>query len=275
MQLPYSHNSKAFSVRLTIPCLFLYLWPMQKETLVYGLRAVMEAVQADQELDKVFMQKGLQGPLFKQLEGVLRQKRIPVSYVPYEKLNKLTRQNHQGVVAMISPITYQPLESTIDSLVASEGQPLVLLLDGISDVRNLGAILRTAECTGVHAVILPAKGSAAIHADTIKTSAGAIFNLPIIRVSHLKDAIYYLQASGIPVFGASEKAKESIYDAPFTQPTAILMGSEGHGISAGLQRLLDSQLSIPMKGATGSLNVSVATGVVLYEVLRQRSAPSD
>ena len=235
----------------------------------------MEAVQADQELDKVYMQKGLQGPLFKQLEGLLRQKRIPVSYVPFERLNKLTRQNHQGVVAMISPIEYQPLESTIDGIVASESQPLVLLLDGVSDVRNLGAILRTAECTGVHAVILPAKGSAAIHADTIKTSAGAIFNLPVIRVPHLKDAIYYLQASGIAVYGASEKAQRSIYDAPFHQSTAILMGSEGQGISTSLQRLLDTQLAIPMRGTIGSLNVSVATGVVLYEVLRQRSLPSD
>lgn len=235
----------------------------------------MEAVQADRELDKVFMQKGLQGPLFKQLEGLLRQKRIPVSYVPYEKLNKLTRQNHQGVVAMISPISYQPLESTIDGLVASDKQALVLLLDGVSDVRNLGAILRTAECTGVHAVILPSKGSAAIHADTIKTSAGAIFTLPIVRVAHLKDAIYYLQASGIAVIGASEKAEQSIYEASFTKPTAILMGSEGHGISASIQKLLDAQVSIPMQGAIGSLNVSVATGVVLFEVLRQRSVPSD
>lgn len=248
---------------------------MRNETLIYGIRAVMEAVQAEKSLDKVFMQKGLQGPLFGQLEGVLRQKGIPLSYVPYEKLNKLTRQNHQGVVAMISPITYQALENTIDSLVASEKQPLVLLLDGVSDVRNLGAILRTAECSGVHAVILPAKGSASIHADTIKTSAGAIFSLPIIRVAHLKDAIYYLQASGIPVYGASEKAQGSIYEAPFTHPTAILMGSEGKGISPGILKLLDGQLAIPMKGTIGSLNVSVATGVVLYEVVRQRSVSSD
>ena len=235
----------------------------------------MEAVEARQELDKVFVQKGLQGPLFKQLEGLLREHRIPVSYVPYEKLNKLTRQNHQGVVAMISPITYRSLESTIDELVASEKQPLVLLLDGVSDVRNLGAILRTAECTGVHAVILPAKGSAGINADTIKTSAGAIFNIPVIRVAHLKDAIYYLQASGISVIGASEKAQQSLYDAPFDQPTAILMGSEGQGISTSLLKLLDDQIGIPMRGTIGSLNVSVATGVVLYEVLRQRSVPSD
>lgn len=248
---------------------------MQKETLIYGLRAVMEAVQADKELDKVFMQKGLQGPLFKQLEAALRQKGIPVSYVPFEKLDRLTRQNHQGVVAMIAPIRYQPLETTIDRLVETEVLSLVLLLDGVSDVRNLGAILRTAECTGVHAVILPAKGGAAIHADTVKTSAGAIFNIPIIRVPHLKDAIYYLQASGIQVIGASEKASQSIYEAPFTQPTALLMGSEGKGISPSIQRLLDAQVAIPMKGTIQSLNVSVATGVILYEVLRQRSGPSD
>lgn len=248
---------------------------MQKETLIYGLRAVMEAVQADKELDKVYMQKGLQGPLFKQLEAALRHKSIPVSYVPFERLNKLTRQNHQGVVAMIAPIRYQPLESTIDSIVEAETQPLILLLDGVSDVRNLGAILRTAECTGVHAVVLPAKGSAAIHADTIKTSAGAIFNIPVIRVSHLKDAIYYLQASGIQVIGASEKASQSIYEAAFTKPTALLMGSESKGISPSIQRLLDAQVAIPMKGSIQSLNVSVAAGVVLFEVLRQRTGPSD
>lgn len=231
----------------------------------------MEAVQAGQELDKVYLQKGLQGPLFKQLEGLLRQRHIPVSYVPFEKLNKLTRQNHQGVVALIAPIRFQPLEGTIDTLVATESRPLVLLLDGVSDVRNLGAIIRTAECTGVHAVILPSKGSAGMHSDAIKTSAGAIFNLPIVRVAHLKDAIYYLQASGIPVYGASEKAPDSIYEAPFDKPTAILMGSEGQGISKGLQKLLDAQVAIPMQGRIGSLNVSVATGVILYEVLRQRS----
>ena len=244
---------------------------MQQENLVYGLRAVMEAVQSEKELDKVFIQKGLQGPLFKELEALLRQHKIPASYVPYEKLNRLTRQNHQGVVARISPIRFQELEATIDEIVAKESRPLILILDGVSDVRNLGAILRTAECSGVHAVIIPSQGSASIHNDTIKTSAGAIFNIPLIRVSHLKDAIYYVQASGIQVIGASEKATSSMYETAFEKPTALLMGSEGQGISKSLFKLLDAQVAIPILGKIGSLNVSVATGVLLYEVLRQRS----
>lgn len=247
---------------------------MPKENLVYGLRAVMEAVHSEKELDKVFIQKGLQGPLFKELESMLRQYKIPTSYVPYEKLNKLTRQNHQGVIARISPVRFRELETTIDEIVAHESQPLILLLDGISDVRNLGAILRTAECTGVHAVILPTKGGASIHDDTIKTSAGAIFNIPLVRVSHLKDAIYYLQASGIQVLGASEKASLSMFETEFDTPTGILLGSEGRGISKSLVKLLDGLVAIPMLGKTGSLNVSVATGILLYEVLRQRSGSS-
>jgi len=243
---------------------------MQKETLIYGLRAVIEAVQAEQELDKVFMQKGLQGPLFKQLEGILRQNRIPVSYVPYEKLNKLTRQNHQGVVAQIAPVTFQPLESTIDTIIASEVNPLILLLDEVSDVRNFGAILRTAECVGVHAVIFPDKGSAPVNADTVKTSAGAVFNIPLIKVAHLKDAIYYLQASGISVIAATEKTESDLFAVNMSGPSAILMGSEGAGISPALLKLVEHKAAIPMKGQIGSLNVSVAAAVFLYEALRQR-----
>ena len=180
---------------------------MFKDTQIYGLRAVIEAVRAEKDIQKVFMQKGLQGALFKELEGVVRNANIPVSYVPYEKLNKLTRENHQGVVAQITPVSFQPLESTIDTLVASEVNPLILVLDEVSDVRNFGAILRTAECVGVHAVIFPDKGSAPVNSDTVKTSAGAVFNIPLIKVAHLKDAIYYLQASGISVIAATEKTE--------------------------------------------------------------------
>ncbi|MBT8235104.1 MAG: 23S rRNA (guanosine(2251)-2'-O)-methyltransferase RlmB [Bacteroidia bacterium] len=243
---------------------------MFKDTQIYGLRAVIEAVHAGKDIQKVFMQKGLQGALFKELEGVLRNANIPVSYVPYEKLNKLTRENHQGVVAQIAPVSFQPLESTIDTLVASEVNPLILILDEVSDVRNFGAILRTAECVGVHAVIFPDKGSAPVNADTVKTSAGAVFNIPLIKVAHLKDAIYYLQASGISVIAATEKTDSDLYKVNMSGPSAILMGSEGRGISPALLKLVEHKAAIPMRGQIGSLNVSVAAAVFLYEALRQR-----
>ena len=243
---------------------------MDNDTQIYGLRAVMEAVKAEEDIQKVFLQKGLQGALFKELEGVLRNANIPVSYVPYEKLGKLTRQNHQGVVAQISPVSFQPLESTIDTIVASDVNPLILVLDEVSDVRNFGAILRTAECVGVHAVIVPDKGSAPVNADTVKTSAGAVFNIPLIKVAHLKDAIYYLQASGISIIAATEKTESDLYGTNMTGPSAILMGSEGAGISPALLKLADQKAAIPMRGQIGSLNVSVAAAVFLYESLRQR-----
>ena len=243
---------------------------MIKDTQIYGLRAVMEAVRAGKDIQKVFLQKGLQGALFKELEGVLRNAQIPVSYVPYEKLGKLSRQNHQGVVAQIAPVSFQPLESTIDTIVGSEVTPLILVLDEVSDVRNFGAILRTAECVGVHAVIFPDKGSAPVNADTVKTSAGAVFNIPLIKVAHLKDAIYYLQASGISVIAATEKTESDLFAVNMSGPSAILMGSEGKGISPTLLKLVEHKAAIPMKGQIGSLNVSVAAAVFLYEALRQR-----
>ena len=239
---------------------------MNNDTQIYGLRAVIEAVRAGKDIQKTFLQKGLQGALFKELEGVLRNANIPIAYVPYEKLGKLTRQNHQGVVAQIAPVSFQALEPTIDSIVGSEVNPLILVLDEVSDVRNFGAILRTAECVGVHAVIFPDKGSAPVNADTVKTSAGAVFNIPLIKVAHLKDAIYYLQASGISIIAATEKTESDLYSADMSGPCAILMGSEGAGISPALLKLVDQKASIPMRGQIGSLNVSVAAAVFLLSI---------
>jgi len=243
---------------------------MIKETHIYGLRAVIEAIQANEPIDKVYIQKGLQGQLFFELEALVRKNRLAVSYVPVEKLNRLSQSNHQGVVAKISPIRFHNLEELVSGVLASGKTPLFLLLDAISDVRNFGAIIRTAECTGVDGIIIPKSGAAPVSADAVKTSAGAAFRVPIAKVDHLKDAVYYLQSSGIRIIAASEKSKDSLYAISFKEPCAIVMGSEDSGISPSLIKATDAQAGLPLLGEIGSLNVSVACGVFLYEAVRQR-----
>ncbi|MBL7472823.1 23S rRNA (guanosine(2251)-2'-O)-methyltransferase RlmB [Robertkochia sediminum] len=243
---------------------------MKDDYQIFGIRAVMEAIQAGKDIDKVFIQKGLKGELFAELNGLLQQQGITASYVPVEKLNRLTRKNHQGVVANISPVTFHDLENLVMQVVESGETPLFIVLDQLSDVRNFGAIIRTAECTGVHGIIIQKKGAAPVTADTVKTSAGAAFRVPICRTEHIKDAIYYLQASGIKVLGATEKTITHIYDVNLNTPLAIVMGAEDKGISSSVMKLLDEKASLPLKGEIGSLNVSVACGAFLYEVVRQR-----
>ncbi|MDF0708961.1 23S rRNA (guanosine(2251)-2'-O)-methyltransferase RlmB [Flagellimonas okinawensis] len=238
---------------------------------IYGIRAVLEAINAEQPINKIFIQKGLKGDLYKELESSVRKGGISLSYVPIEKLNRLTRNsNHQGVVAQISPVQFHQFEALVEQVLSKETLPLFLMLDGVSDVRNFGAIIRTAECCGVHGIIVPKNGAAPITDDTVKTSAGAAFNVPIAKVDHLKDAIFYLQSSGIVVTGATEKAEDEIYGVDFNQPTAIIMGSEEKGISPSTLNIIDHQAKLPLMGKIGSLNVSVACGVFLYEVVRQR-----
>src|SRR5690606_33661621 len=191
-------------------------------------------------------------------------------YVPIEKLNRLTRSNHQGVVAQISPVDFHNFEALVEQVIEKEKLPLFLLLDQVSDVRNFGAIIRTAECCGVHGIIVPKTGSAPITEDTVKTSAGAVFKVPIAKVDHLKDAIYYLQASGIDIVAATEKTEAEIYNVDLDRPTAIVMGSEEKGISPSILGIVDHKAGLPLLGRIGSLNVSVACGVFLYEVVRQR-----
>lgn len=243
---------------------------MQTSTQIFGIRAVIEAINSGKTIDKVFIQKGLKGELFLELDALLRQQSINSSFVPVEKLNRLTKKNHQGVVANISPIDFYDLDELIISTIESGETPLFLLLDQLTDVRNFGAIVRTAECTGVHGIIIQKKGAAPIHGDTIKTSAGAIFNMPICKVDHIKDAMFHLQASGIKVIAATEKTDNLIYDVSFTEPCAIIMGSEGKGITPSILKLCDDKAKLPMKGTIASLNVSVACGSFLYEVVRQR-----
>ncbi|MEP2688303.1 23S rRNA (guanosine(2251)-2'-O)-methyltransferase RlmB [Maribacter dokdonensis] len=243
---------------------------MQKTTQIYGLRAIIEAVNSNEEIDKVFLQKGLKGDLMKELEGLLRRNEINMVYVPVEKLNRLTKNNHQGAVANISPISFHTLEDLVEKANEKEGPALFLLLDQLSDVRNFGAIIRTAECTGVDGIIVQKKGAAPVTADTIKTSAGAAYKVPIAKVDHLKDAVFYLQASGIKVVSATEKTDDSVYDVPFKDSIAIVMGAEDRGITPSILKASDFRAKLPLLGEIESLNVSVACAVFLYEAVRQR-----
>jgi len=243
---------------------------MEKSTQIFGIRSVIEAINANKAIDKVFVQKGLRGELSHELEATLRKGKVNTSYVPIEKLNRLTKNNHQGVVAQISPIAFHDIESLVETVLASKKTPLFLLLDQLSDVRNFGAIIRTAECTGVDGIIIQKSGSAPVNGDTIKTSAGAVFKVPICKVDHIKDAMFLLQASGIKVIAATEKTEDTIYDISFTEPCAIVMGSEGRGINPSILKLVDAKAKLPLLGEIESLNVSVACGAFLYETVRQR-----
>lgn len=245
---------------------------MKENQIIYGIRVVLEAIHADQPINKVFIQKGLKGELIKELESTVRKNGISASYVPIEKLNRLTRNNHQGAVAQISPVQFQDFEKLVEQVISTQKTPFFLLLDQVSDVRNFGAIIRTAECCGVHGIVVPKNGAAPITDDTVKTSAGAAFNVPIAKVDHLKDAIFYLHSSGIKTTAATEKADKEIYQVDFAQPTAIIMGSEEKGINPSTLKIVDHQAKLPLLGNIGSLNVSVACGVFLYEVVRQRKA---
>jgi len=250
---------------------FLYLYSMKNETTIFGIRAIIEAIKSKETIDKVFMQKGLRGELFQELESLLRTEGINSSYVPIEKLNRLTQGNHQGAVAQISPIAFHNIDDLVTQILESDKTPLFLLLDQLSDVRNFGAIVRTAECTGVNGIIIQKKGGAPINGDTIKTSAGAIFKIPICKVDHIKDAVFHMQASGIKVIAATEKAEDFVYNVSFKEPCAIIMGSEGRGINPSVLKVVDDKAKLPILGDIESLNVSVACGAFLYEAVRQRS----
>jgi len=243
---------------------------MKKETTVFGIRAIIEAIKSEETIDKVFIQKGLSGDLFSELEQLIRKEGINSSYVPIEKLNRLTQGNHQGAVAKIAPISFYGLEELVEKVLEKSTSPLFLLLDQISDVRNFGAIVRTAECTGVDGIIIQKKGGAPVNGDTIKTSAGAIFKIPICKVDHIKDAVFYMQSSNINVVAATEKARDFYYDIDLKQPSAIIMGSEGKGINPSVLKLVNVQAKLPILGEIASLNVSVACGAFLYEAVRQR-----
>ena len=244
---------------------------MTENTTIFGLRAIIEAIDSGSTLNKVYLQKGLRGSLFFELETRIKKERITISFVPVEKLDRLSKnKNHQGAVAQISPIAFADLEKLIDDSLEGTTSPLFLQLDQVSDVRNFGAIIRTAECTGVNGIIIQQSGSAPINAETIKTSAGAAFKIPICRVNHIKDAIYTLQASDIKIVAATEKTEDLIYAIDLKQPIAIVMGSEHRGINPSVLKIVDYTAKLPLLGTIDSLNVSVACGAFLYETTRQR-----
>lgn len=240
------------------------------ENAIFGLRPIIEAIQAGKEIDTLFIQKGLKNELFQELWQLVRVHKVNYKHVPVEKLNRLTRKNHQGVFAFISPISFHKTDSIVQEVFEKGETPLFLILDRITDVRNFGAIVRSAECAGAQTIIVPQKGSAAVNGDALKTSAGALHNIPICREFNLKATIEYLKNSGLQIIGCTEKTENFIYQTDLTIPTAIIMGSEEDGISEEYLKLCDYKVSIPMKGNIGSLNVSVSSGVILYEAVRQR-----
>ncbi len=243
---------------------------MQNESLLFGFHAVIEAIKSGKPIDKIFLQKNLQGDLAKELIQLLRDHKITPNTVPAEKLNKLTRKSHQGVVAFTSPVSFQDLEELIIQTQEKGEVPFFILLDGVTDVRNFGAIIRSAECTGVHGIIVPKTGSTPISGDTVKTSVGAVFNVPICKVDHIKDALFLLHSCGIQTVAATEKTEQLIYNVDLKNPTAIVMGSEGSGVSSGVLKTVSEKAKLPMFGEISSLNVSVAAGTFMYEIVRQR-----
>lgn len=239
---------------------------MHNDNTIFGIHPVLEALKSEKALDKIWLLKG--GENHQEVIGLANELDVKVSFVPHQKFRKYQSKNHQGVVAFMSPVDFVDFETTINEALEENKEAVFLLLDGITDVRNFGSILRTAECTGVSAVIIPQQGTARVNDDMVKTSAGAIFNIPICKVNYLKDAIYFLQASGVTLVGASEKANHSLFESNIAKPAALVMGSEGHGIHHGIIKLLDHTYHLPMKGKTQSLNVSVACGLFLYELMR-------
>jgi 23S rRNA (guanosine2251-2'-O)-methyltransferase len=244
---------------------------MKKENFIYGIHPLLEAIEAGKTIDKVMIQKGLNRETTQKILSPLKNLQVPFQFVPREKLNRITGKNHQGVISFMSPIEYQKIEWLLPTLYEKGETPLILILDRITDVRNFGAICRTAECAGVHAVIIPAKGAAQINADAVKTSAGAVLRIPICRESSLSKTVEYLKESGLKIFACDEYGKEKYHKASFTEPCACIFGSEEDGISKNIKEASQTNISIPMLGQTSSLNVSAATAIVLFEALRQRS----
>ena len=243
---------------------------MKENEMIFGIRSVIEAVQADKDVDKILVKRDLQGDLAKELFALLKDRRIPVQRVPMERLDRLTRKNHQGVIAFMSAITYQRLEDIIPVVYEQGKSPFIVLLDGVTDVRNFGAIARTCECAGVDAIVIPEKGSVTVNADAIKTSAGALHILPVCKEKSINQAIRFLRQSGVKVVAATEKATLNYTASPYDGPVAIVMGAEDSGVSSENLRICDEMVKIPQFGTIGSLNVSVAASVMIYEVIRQR-----
>jgi len=237
--------------------------------MIYGTRAVMEAILAGKEIEKILVQSGLNNDLIKELILTARGKKVPLTFVPAEKLKRMSAKNHQGVICLVSAVSYTTLSNIVATAFNEGREPFLLVLDRVTDVRNFGAIVRTAECAGIDAIVISEKGNAPITSDAMKTSAGALNHMPVCREPDLKKTIKFLQESGIRVVACTEKAEKTIYDVEFKGPVALIMGSEEDGISDILLREADELAKIPLKGKIESLNVSVAAGVAIFEVVRQ------
>ena len=242
----------------------------QNKDFIFGIRSVIEAINSGKTIEKLMIRKGLQGELYHELMTLVKQFEIPIQIVPNERINRVTQKNHQGVLAFISPIEFQNIEQILPSLYEKGKVPLFVILDKVTDVRNFGAITRTAECAQVDAVIIPDKGSARISADAVKTSAGALHKVPVCRVKSLTKTIRFLQDSGLQIIAATEKASDYYYQVDFTLPTALLMGAEDRGVAIEYLKVCDKMAKIPILGEIESLNVSVAASIMIYEAVKQR-----
>ena len=243
---------------------------MERNEYIFGIRAVIEAIEAGKQIDKLLIKKDLHGPLANELNELIRLHGIVTQRVPVERINKITRKNHQGVVAVLSAVTYHSLDNIVPQLYEDGVLPFIVVLDGITDVRNFGAIARTCECAGVDAIVIPERGSVSVGGDAVKTSAGALLHIPVCRERSAASAVRFLKDNGYTVVAASEKADINYTMADYTVPVAIVMGAEDVGLSPEVMKLCDTFVSIPQFGHIGSLNVSVAAGVIIYEVVRQR-----
>jgi 23S rRNA (guanosine2251-2'-O)-methyltransferase len=238
--------------------------------IVIGFRAVTEAIVAGKNIDRLYIRKGLSGELFRDFFALIRERDLPYQFVPEEKLNRITLKNHQGVIALLAAVEYQSIEQLLPMIYEAGRDPFIVVLDGVTDVRNMGGIARTAECAGADAILIADKGAAQINEDAMKTSAGALLYIPVCRVRDLKEALVFLKSSGLRVVGATEKADRNCFSSSLSGPVAVLLGAEDTGISPEYLRLCDEKVRIPLAGKIGSLNVSAAAAVLLYEVVRQR-----
>jgi 23S rRNA (guanosine2251-2'-O)-methyltransferase len=244
-----------------------------KTQFIYGIHSIFEAMRADKHFEKVFVKKGFKSELLSELLIFLRENTIPCQYVPVEKLNRITGKNHQGIIALVSEIEYVNIEKLIPLIYERGEVPFLVILDRVTDIRNFGAIARTAECAGVNAIVIPGKGAARINSDSIKTSSGALNSIPVCRTFSLERTIKFLKNSGLQIVAVTEKAEDFYYETDFTSPVALMLGAEDKGINKDLLGSADKSVKIPMFGTVGSLNVSVAASVIIYEVVRQRKYP--
>ena len=243
---------------------------IDKTQYIYGIHAVLEAIDAGKDIDKIFLSKTLNNETAQEITDRARQLRVPVQRVPVQKIDRITRRNHQGVLAMMAAVTYYRVEDVVPQLFDEGENPFIVVLDGVTDVRNFGAVARTCECAGVSAIVIPDRESVSVNADAVKTSAGALNYLPVCREHNLVHAVKMLRDSGFKIVGTSDKSQMPYTKADYTGPVAIVLGAEDQGISPEIMKLCDTQVLIPEFGHINSLNVSVAGGIMIYEVVRQR-----